>query len=90
MWTTILKKPKRKIQSINLSDLNEAIIEVKMEQRLDALAAQMQELTTQFNSIQNPVKFEEYQDVNVTLTSIDNVSLHIYRTLPEFNGQREH
>lgn len=89
MWTTILQKNERKIQSINLSDLNEAIIEVKMEQRLDALTTQMQELTAKFNSIQNPVKFEEYQDVNVTITSPDNVSLHIYRTLPEFNGQRE-
>lgn len=75
-------------QSIDLSDLNETI-EVIMEQQITDLAAKIQELTLQLNSIQPAVKVEEYQDVNVAVASINDISLHIYRTLPEFNGQRE-
>lgn len=92
MWNKFVKKTEETStsfstnQSIDLSELNEVIT---MEQQITELATKVQELTIQLNSIQQPMKIEEYRDVTVNVTSINDISLHIYRTLPEFNGQRE-
>lgn len=94
MWNKYIRKTEETNtslptnQSIDLSELNEAI-QTTMEQQITELATRIQELTVQLNSIQHPVQIEEYRDVNVTVTSTDAISLHIYKTLPEFNGQRE-
>lgn len=63
--------------------------EQEIATQIATLTAQFQQLTTQLNSIQHPINIEKYEDVNVTVTSVDNVSLHIYRTLPEFKGERD-
>lgn len=60
-----------------------------MEQQVAELSTKIQELTLQLNSLQTPLTVEEYTDVNITVSSADNVSLHIFKSLPEFNGQRE-
>lgn len=94
MWTDYFKKTVKTEelilfnQSTNNSIQNE-IINLTMEQQINQLTQKVEELTIQLNAIHNPVKIEEYQDVTFTVTSIDEISLHTFKTLPEFNGQRD-
>lgn len=45
--------------------------------------------TATSNSNQQQPKVEEYKDVTVTITQAEEVSLQIYKTLPEFNEDRD-
>lgn len=68
------------------------ITEVEMEtivaqiRMLHQHIAEMQEKIATFN---NPPKFEEYPEVRVTVTDIKDISLDMFKTLPNFDGDRE-
>lgn len=89
MWTQFLQSNSLNNRicerEINLGDLYEAIMPTDYEAKITELEKKFEELTKQLN--QAP-KIEEHQDVNVTVTEPKDVSLDVFKTLPEFNGDR--
>lgn len=94
MWTHFFEKSKStdsvraQNSDINLSELHRIIMAEELETKVAELQKQIDKLTVDFNNKNEP-KIEEYKDVNVTVTEAKDVSLHIFKTLPEFSGVRD-
>lgn len=89
MWAQSLSNENsQRSFEINLNDLNEALMPNTLETQVADLVTQVQQLSAQLNERQPP-KIEPYKDVTVTITQPNEVSLHIFKTLPEFNGERD-
>lgn len=79
------------LSEINLSRLNEEIAEMmstELKQTVDELMKKVEELSIQLKESREP-KIEEYNDVNVAVNRPEDVSLQIFKTLPEFDGNRD-
>lgn len=90
MWNKSIKKETNNFQKVSSGDLREALeytMTDQLQQQIAELSQKVNELTVQLN--QQKPKVEEYKDVTVTVTQAENVSLQIYKSLPEFNGTRE-
>lgn len=70
--------------NINTCENMEAVAE-----QIAALQAQIQALTLQVNANNNNANaVEEYAEIQPLVVNIQNVSLDMFKTLPEFNGDR--
>lgn len=58
-----------------------------LQEQLNTLMQNVQQLSIRMNQ-QRENKIEEYQDVNVPVNQPNDVSLNIFKSLPEFNGER--
>lgn len=93
MWTNFLEKNKNndsiqpQSSEIDLSELSQAIMTEQLENKITELENKVAELAIELKKKNEP-KIEEYKDVNVTITEANDVSLHIFKTLPEFTGER--
>lgn len=91
MWTQYFERNNNstKTQSkISLGELNQAIMATEIETKLAALQKQVDDLTIELKK-KNETRIEEHQDVTVTVTTANEVSLQIFKTLPEFSGVRD-
>lgn len=57
------------------------------EQTLTELTQKIAELNTRVSNDQQP-NISTYEDINVTIISPNEVSLEVFKTLPEFSGER--
>lgn len=73
------------------SIINKPTNQTKMtsvEDQLAALMKQVNELKLQVEKQQKPT-VTEYTDVTVTVANATDISLHVFKSLPEFSGNRE-
>lgn len=71
-------------------------IDVQNEKKMEALVEQMRTLQTQMlamkekiEQLENNLKIEEYKEVQVQVLDVKEISLDMFKTLPEFNGERD-
>lgn len=89
MWSQFLQTNKNLPSSseIDLSDLKDDIMVTELKQLYDDLKKNVEELTTRLAE-QQP-KIEQYEDIKVNVIQPNDVSLKIFETLPDFNGERD-
>lgn len=93
MWTNFFEKSKNndsiqpQSSEIDLSELSQAIMTEQLKNKVTELENKVAELAIELKKKNEP-KIEEYKDVNVTIIEAKDVSLHIFKTLPEFTGER--
>lgn len=71
------------------SSINETTNELKMEDQLRVLMEQFNELKLQVQQQQQQPVVTEHKDITVTVPNSTDISLEIFKSLPEFNGERD-
>lgn len=56
--------------------------------QIKILQDQIAAINVQLTALDQSIKVEEYKEVKVTVTDVKDVSLDMFKTLPEFNGDR--
>lgn len=74
------------IGKVNLND-NTAKMETVVEQ-IKMMQAQIASMQEQVTALDQTTKVEEYKEVQVVLGDLKDVSLEMFKSLPEFNGDR--
>lgn len=92
MWTKFYEKNKSQVArpniEINLSELQEQITMTDTQSQINALVQKVEELSIELSKKTEP-KVEVHKNVEVNVTDPKDVSLLIYKSLPEFCGERE-
>lgn len=60
-----------------------------VENQVRMLQAQIAAMQEQFESLGNSPKIEEFEEVKVNVQDVKEISLDMFKTLPEFGGDRE-
>lgn len=74
------------IEKVNLND-NTAKMEALVEQ-IKLLQQQMVSVQEQVTTLDQTTKVEEYKEVQVVVGDLKDISLEMFKSLPEFNGDR--
>lgn len=83
--STSIENLTKRIAKFNLND--STMVEALSEQ-IKALQTQVAVLQTQIVTLDKTTKIEEYEEIKVTIIDAKDISLEMFKTLPEFNGDR--
>lgn len=75
------------LSRINFNETQEAKMEAITEQ-IKLLQDQLAAMKTQLAALDQSTKVETYEEVRVNVTDVKDISLDMFKTLPEFNGDR--
>lgn len=78
------------VEKLSELNLHETTLEMEaVVEQMRILQEQIVTMREQLSLLDNTPKIEEYQEVKVNVHDVKDVSLDMFKTLPEFNGDRD-